>query len=250
MPNSGLRKAKSRGQTQTNVSHTRHAHTSQALDTPRQVSQGERPTGNRGSPQITSAEGRERPRNGIRPDDRVRACSVPQRDGRKGPPAGNKTRCKRTCTAQSKATQCKAKTNQKQKTHKRGAKSPPPRTGHDRASGSGPRRNVRAQPTQERVAPAKGSAFPQHLHMCQVSGQSRAPCVGLGCLVRLRFALHSLAMWRVCAIAPSFVSGWRAFSSVSLCKSVSGIWPTPSLAWSGSYPAWDLPKQQWCQQKW
>jgi hypothetical protein len=27
-----------------------------------------------------------------------------------------------------------------------------------------------------------------------------------------------LAMWRVCAIAPGFVSGWRAFSSVSLCK--------------------------------
>jgi hypothetical protein len=47
---------------------------------------------------------------------------------------------------------------------------------------------------------------------------SHAPCVGLGCLVRLRFALHSLAVWPVCAIAPSFVSGWRAFSSVSLCK--------------------------------
>jgi hypothetical protein len=42
--------------------------------------------------------------------------------------------------------------------------------------------------------------------------------VSLGCLVRLRFALHSLAVWRVCRIAPSFVSGWRAFSSVSLCK--------------------------------
>jgi hypothetical protein len=27
-------------------------------------------------------------------------------------------------------------------------------------------------------------------------------------------------MWRVCAIALSFVSGWRAFSSVSLCKSI------------------------------
>jgi hypothetical protein len=25
-------------------------------------------------------------------------------------------------------------------------------------------------------------------------------------------------MWRVCAMALSFVSGWRAFSSVSLCK--------------------------------
>jgi hypothetical protein len=27
-------------------------------------------------------------------------------------------------------------------------------------------------------------------------------------------------MWRVCAIALSFVSGWRAFSSVFLCKSI------------------------------
>jgi hypothetical protein len=31
---------------------------------------------------------------------------------------------------------------------------------------------------------------------------------------------HHLAMWRVRAIALSFVSGWRAFSSVSLCKSI------------------------------
>jgi hypothetical protein len=33
--------------------------------------------------------------------------------------------------------------------------------------------------------------------------------------------LHSLAMWRVCAIVPSFVSGWRTFSSVSLCQFAS-----------------------------
>jgi hypothetical protein len=44
--------------------------------------------------------------------------------------------------------------------------------------------------------------------------------VGLGFLVRLRFASRSPAMWRVCAIALSFVSGWRAFSSVSLCNTV------------------------------
>jgi hypothetical protein len=49
-----------------------------------------------------------------------------------------------------------------------------------------------------------------------------APCVGLGFLVRPRVALRSLALWRVFAIAPSFVSGWRAFSSVSLCKSTKG----------------------------
>jgi hypothetical protein len=66
------------------------------------------------------------------------------------------------------------------------------------------------------------------------------PVCGLdcGCLVRLRFALRSLAVWRVCAIAPSFVSGWRAFSFVSLCKSyfyrdaltrVSGRAPLRSL---------------------
>jgi hypothetical protein len=47
---------------------------------------------------------------------------------------------------------------------------------------------------------------------------SRPVCgLGCGCLVRLRFALRSLAVWRVRAIAPSFVSGWRAFSSVLLC---------------------------------
>jgi hypothetical protein len=47
---------------------------------------------------------------------------------------------------------------------------------------------------------------------------SRPVCgLGCGCLVRLRFASRSLAVWRVCAIAPSFISGWRAFSSVSLC---------------------------------
>jgi hypothetical protein len=44
--------------------------------------------------------------------------------------------------------------------------------------------------------------------------------VGLGFLVQIRFALRSLAVWRVRAIAPSFIFGWRAFSSVSLCKSI------------------------------
>jgi hypothetical protein len=29
-----------------------------------------------------------------------------------------------------------------------------------------------------------------------------------------------LAVWRVRAIAPSFIFGWRAFSSVSLCESI------------------------------
>jgi hypothetical protein len=53
-----------------------------------------------------------------------------------------------------------------------------------------------------------------------VLGLLCALCVGLGFLVRLRFALRGLALWLVCAIAPSFVSGWWAFSSVSLCKSI------------------------------
>jgi hypothetical protein len=44
--------------------------------------------------------------------------------------------------------------------------------------------------------------------------------VGLRFLVRLRFALRSLAVWRVRAIAPSFVFGWQAFSSVSLCENI------------------------------
>jgi hypothetical protein len=37
-------------------------------------------------------------------------------------------------------------------------------------------------------------------------------------LLVLHGYIKSTAMWRVCAIALSFVSGWRAFSSVSLCK--------------------------------
>jgi hypothetical protein len=45
--------------------------------------------------------------------------------------------------------------------------------------------------------------FIQYLYK---KGLARAPCMGLGCLVWLRFALRSLAMWRVCALAPSFVS--------------------------------------------
>jgi hypothetical protein len=40
---------------------------------------------------------------------------------------------------------------------------------------------------------------------------------GFWFLVRLRFALRGLALCRVCEV-PSFVSGWRAFSSFSLCK--------------------------------
>jgi hypothetical protein len=50
---------------------------------------------------------------------------------------------------------------------------------------------------------------------------SRPVCgLGCGCLVWLRFALRGLAVWRVCAIAPSFVSGWLAFSSVFLCNTI------------------------------
>jgi hypothetical protein len=54
-----------------------------------------------------------------------------QRDGRKGPPAGNKARCNRTntprvaclpCYVRSKATQRKAKPNQTRKTHTRGTR--------------------------------------------------------------------------------------------------------------------------------
>jgi hypothetical protein len=38
--------------------------------------------------------------------------------------------------------------------------------------------------------------------------------------IYLSIYLSSLAVWRVCATAPSFVSGWRAFSPVSFCKSI------------------------------
>jgi hypothetical protein len=55
---------------------------------------------------------------------------------------------------------------------------------------------------------------------CIIRGLSLALCVGLGFLVRVRFALRSLAVWRVRAIAPSFVFSWRAFSSVSPCQSI------------------------------
>jgi hypothetical protein len=37
---------------------------------------------------------------------------------------------------------------------------------------------------------------------------------------RFGFVLRCLALWRVGAIAPSFVSGWQANSSVSICKKI------------------------------
>jgi hypothetical protein len=45
-----------------------------------------------------------------------------ERDGRKGPPAGNKAKCNRTNTPHSKATRRKAKPNQNPQTHTRGAR--------------------------------------------------------------------------------------------------------------------------------
>jgi hypothetical protein len=44
------------------------------------------------------------------------------------------------------------------------------------------------------------------------------------------FALRSLALCRVCAVAPSFVSDWRAFSYVSLCNSATLIFGATLLA--------------------
>jgi hypothetical protein len=56
-PNSmGAERRRSRGQTQQNASHTSHTHTSEALDPPTQVSQGNRTTDNHGQPQTTLAE--------------------------------------------------------------------------------------------------------------------------------------------------------------------------------------------------
>jgi hypothetical protein len=55
---------------------------------------------------------------------------------------------------------------------------------------------------------------------CNDVDLSCAPCVGFEFLVRFRFALRSLALCSVCASAPSFVSGWRAFSSVTIRKIV------------------------------
>jgi hypothetical protein len=49
------------------------------------------------------------------------------------------------------------------------------------------------------------------VHFSGCLGLSRAPCVRLGFLGCLCFELCSLALWRVCVIAPSFVSGWRPF---------------------------------------
>jgi hypothetical protein len=60
----------------------------------------------------------------------------------------------------------------------------------------------------------------QYSHLTRIysRGLLCAPCVGLAFLFWLRFALRSFALWRVFAIAPSSISGWRAFSSVSLCN--------------------------------
>jgi hypothetical protein len=79
-------------------------------------------------------------------------CKYHDRERRgKGLPAGNKTRCKRTDTAQSKATKRNAKPNQNSKL-RHGAqnrpKAPRPRAQQDRASGSGQR------PTSRRTRPA------------------------------------------------------------------------------------------------
>jgi hypothetical protein len=60
----GRQQAKSRGQTLTNASNTRHTHTRQALDTPTQVSQGDRPTGNRGQKKMLKKHGRKSPSAG------------------------------------------------------------------------------------------------------------------------------------------------------------------------------------------
>jgi hypothetical protein len=45
-----------------------------------------------------------------------------ERDGSKGPPAGNRARCNRTNTPHSKAMQRKAKPNQTPQTHTRGSR--------------------------------------------------------------------------------------------------------------------------------
>jgi hypothetical protein len=71
-----------------------------------------------------------------------------ERDGRKGPPAGNKARCDRTNTPHSKATQRKAKPNQTPTTQPTdGARDrprqPQPKAERDHASGSGQRQASR-----------------------------------------------------------------------------------------------------------
>jgi hypothetical protein len=70
--------------------------------------------------------------------------------------------------------------------------------------------------------------------------------VGLGFLVRLRFALRGLAMWRVRAIAPSFIFGWRAFSSVSLCKSIKHHFTRFGLTLSRRQPSSPFPPSSAC----
>jgi hypothetical protein len=47
-------------------------------------------------------------------------CIFTERDGKKGPPAGNKAKCNCTNTPHSRATRRKAKPNQKPQTHTRG----------------------------------------------------------------------------------------------------------------------------------
>jgi hypothetical protein len=151
-----------------------------------------------------------------------------ERDGRKGPPAENKARCNRTnTTQQGNATQSEAEPETSNPhTDLNNLSRGLGETAH-RSPAGGTRRDVRARPTQGRVAPAKGNAkLPKRPRHCtvfytiiircfirltpysilydrivafqnRIFGLSRAPCVGWGCLVRLRFVLHSLAVWRV-----------------------------------------------------
>jgi hypothetical protein len=87
----GPRKAK-KPRSNANEREPHETHTRKAPDPPTQVSQGGRTTGNRGQPQTT-----------------LKHCIVTERDGRKGPPAGNKTRRNRTHTPQSKAKRSRTK---------------------------------------------------------------------------------------------------------------------------------------------
>jgi hypothetical protein len=69
----------------------------------------------------------------------------------------------------------------------------------------------------------------------------RPVCVGCGSLVRLRFALRSLALCRVCEVAPSFVSGWQTFSSVSRLKA-----PTSTLPYMTTKGSAESNAKRWC----
>jgi hypothetical protein len=155
-------------------------------------------------------------------------CIFTERDGRKGPPAGNKAECNRTNTPHSKATQRKAKPNQKPQTHTQGARQAQTTSAEGRA-----RPRIGARPAA-RVATFAPDRHRDALPRQRATLSSRSAPEMNAARERSGPPACTAHVYIVqCAVSPGprlrlfrpvscpvcgFTFGWRAFSSVSLCK--------------------------------